>query len=26
MSEVYAINTKDRSLSDEIAAFVKGGK
>jgi acetyl esterase/lipase len=26
MSEVYAINTKDRVLSDEIAAFVKGGK
>jgi acetyl esterase/lipase len=26
MSEVYAINTKDRSLSDEIAAFVKGGR
>ena len=26
MSEVYAINTKDRTLSDEIAAFVKGGK
>ena len=26
MSEVYAINTKDRTLSDEIAAFVKGGR
>ena len=26
MSEVYAINTKDRALSDEIAAFVKGGR
>ena len=26
MSEVYAINTKDRVLSDEIAAFVKGGR
>ena len=26
MSEVYAINTKDRVLSDAIAAFVKGGR
>ena len=26
MSMVYAINTKDRVLSDEIVAFVKGGK
>ena len=26
MSEVYAINTKDQVLSDQIVAFVKGGK
>jgi len=26
MSEVYAINTKDTALTDEILAFVKGGK
>lgn len=26
MSEVYAINTPDRSLSDQIAAFIKGGR
>jgi acetyl esterase/lipase len=26
MSEVYAINTKDQVLSDQIVAFVKGGR
>jgi triacylglycerol lipase len=26
MSEVYAVNTKDRALSDPVLAFVKGGK
>jgi triacylglycerol lipase len=26
MSEVYAINTPDTDLSDEIVAFVKSGK
>ena len=26
MSEVYAINTQDRVLGDQIVAFVKGGK
>jgi triacylglycerol lipase len=26
MSQVYAINTPDTDLSDEIVAFVKSGK
>ena len=26
MSEVYAINTPDKSLSDPILVFVKGGR